>query len=237
MDLTSPPPEKRQRISGAEARRAALTQPSSSYFGKPKATPIAEEPSSSRSTSVTNSVRRTVTPRPVLASYALPRAAPSQASSSGAAFDSYAAQLRTPVAPRKEQTEEQKRRQEAWTQRMNSGGIIRRRRSLALDEAEAAEARQEAGIEDDEDDTGVIDVDSDEERSKKKAEGVGSKLAAKFASKDDKGTKGKGKKKEDVGPSGLTYTPLEKQYMEIKRDNPDALLLMEGELNEVFDLP
>jgi DNA mismatch repair ATPase MutS len=27
----------------------------------------------------------------------------------------------------------------------------------------------------------------------------------------------------------MTYTPLEKQYMEIKRDNPDALLLMEGE--------
>lgn len=112
---------------------------------------------------------------------------------------------------------------------MSSGGIIRRRRSLALDEAEAAAARGEAGVDDDNEDNGVIEFDSDEERSKKKAEGVGSRLAAKFSAKADKGTKAKGKKKEEVGPSGLTYTPLEKQYMEIKRDNPDALLLMEGE--------
>lgn len=41
----------------------------------------------------------------------------------------------------------------------------------------------------------------------------------------------KGKKKqEEVGPSGLVYTPLEKQFMEIKSKNEDVLLLTEGEL-------
>jgi len=81
---------------------------------------------------------------------------------------------------------------------------------------------------DDEDE--VIDIDSDDEKSKKKAEGVGSSLSAKYAAKDPKG-KAKIKKKEEVGPSGQTYTPLEKQFMQIKGENPDVLLLMEGKLN------
>jgi len=39
--------------------------------------------------------------------------------------------------------------------------------------------------------------------------------------------KGRGKKQEELGPSGLPYTPLEKQFMEIKDANPDVLLLTE----------
>jgi DNA mismatch repair protein MSH3 len=71
-------------------------------------------------------------------------------------------------------------------------------------------------------------VESDEE-GRIAAEGVGSKLKAKYAAKGSelaKG-KGKGKKKEEIGPSGMTYTPLEKQFMEIKMENPDVLLMME----------
>jgi DNA mismatch repair protein MSH3 len=109
------------------------------------------------------------------------------------------------------------------------GGLMPRRRSLALDEAAAAEARRAAGIEEG-GETPPIEVegDSDEEKNKKQAEGIGSKLAAKFASKDTTASK-RGKKKEEVGPSGQTYTPLEKQFMEIKAANPDVLLMMEGE--------
>jgi DNA mismatch repair protein MSH3 len=83
-------------------------------------------------------------------------------------------------------------------------GMVRRRRSLVLDEAE------EVPSDDEPDDDEV------------KAIGVGSKLAAKFAAST---TKAKGK--EEVGPSGQTYTPLEKQFKEIKSSNPDVLLLME----------
>lgn len=75
------------------------------------------------------------------------------------------------------------------------------------------------------------DQDSDEEKQKA-AEEIGNKLAAKYSA----GANGKGKgaprakkKKEEVGPSGQTYTPLEKQYMEMKAKYPDVLLLMEGE--------
>lgn len=107
------------------------------------------------------------------------------------------------------------------------GGFFPRRRSLALDDAAAAEARKAAGIEDDDvTPEADMEMDSEDERSRKKAEGVGNKLAAKFTAK---GTTRKGKKTEEVGPSGQTYTPLEKQFMEIKGDNPDVLLLMEGE--------
>lgn len=79
----------------------------------------------------------------------------------------------------------------------------------------------------------AILIDSDEEKNKKQAQAVGDKLAAKFAVKStdkNKTTKGKGKRKEEaIGPSGLSYTPLEKQYIEIKQAHPDVLLLMEGE--------
>lgn len=85
-------------------------------------------------------------------------------------------------------------------------GMVRRRRSLVLDEAEQ------------------VPSDDEPDDDEVKAIGVGSKLAAKFAAST---TKAKGKKKEEVGPSGQTYTPLEKQFKEIKLANPDVLLLME----------
>jgi DNA mismatch repair protein MSH3 len=111
-----------------------------------------------------------------------------------------------------------------------------------LDEATAAEARQAAGLEEGQgaagdDEPMIIDGEGGAEGDgdAKQAEVIGSKLKAKYAAKvvDNKAGKGKGKKKEEVGPSGQTYTPLEKQFMEIKKDYPDALLMMEGELSEV----
>lgn len=125
---------------------------------------------------------------------------------------------------------------------MGPGGIRPRRRSLALDEAAAAESRGAIAGENGDDadgeagegvqEVGDGEKGSDEERAKS-ASGVGSKLAAKFTAKG-KGavavTKGKGrakKKEEEIGPSGLKYTPLEKQFMEIKAENKDVLLLME----------
>jgi DNA mismatch repair protein MSH3 len=127
---------------------------------------------------------------------------------------------------------------------MAGGGLIRRRRSLALDDAAAAELRRitaggegefetpgdtpdpETPLDGDAGNPLNVDADTGSERQKA-AEGVGSKLAAKFAAK---GLAAKGKKKkepEPVGPSGQTYTPLEKQFMEIKGKHPDVLLLME----------
>jgi len=110
-----------------------------------------------------------------------------------------------------------------------SNTIIPRRRSLALDEAAAAELRSALGVGEealeDGDETPVPEVDVEGELEKKKAEVVGKGLA-KYASKEG-GKKGK-KKVEELGPSGLSYTPLEKQYMEIKAKWPDVLLLTEG---------
>jgi DNA mismatch repair protein MSH3 len=120
--------------------------------------------------------------------------------------------------------------------------LIPRRRSLALDEAAALEARRQLGLEEgneDGDDTPPVVVEdrdeSDEERQRA-ADKLGDSLAAKYAAKADAKGKGKGKaaitrkkKVEEVGPSGQTYTPLEKQYLEHKAQNPDVLLMMEGE--------
>ena len=112
------------------------------------------------------------------------------------------------------------------------GGLISRRKSLALDEAEAVEARRVAGIADEDSFADETAGDAEDEESVKPSDTISQKLAAKFAAKDDakkkQTRKGKGKA-EEVGPSGLTYTPLEKQFMEIKAANPDVLLLMEGE--------
>ncbi|KAF5365702.1 hypothetical protein D9758_003271 [Tetrapyrgos nigripes] len=38
---------------------------------------------------------------------------------------------------------------------------------------------------------------------------------------------GKSKKAEEVGPSGQTYTPLEKQIVQLKKENPGTLLMVE----------
>lgn len=109
-------------------------------------------------------------------------------------------------------------------------GSFRRKRSLALDEAVAAEAREAAGLEDEGTPFDGSDGDDYKSESEKNAEEVGKQLK-KYVAKELAGKgKSKGKKKEEIGPSGLAYTPLEKQFMEIKEQNRDVLLLMEGEL-------
>lgn len=113
---------------------------------------------------------------------------------------------------------------------MVGGSLIQRRRSLALDEAAALEARKlVSGLEDDEKDVAPIEsAESDEERENQ-AKQVGNGLAAKYTAKGKGKAVGRKKKEEEVGPSGQTFTPLEKQYMDIKAKHPDVLMLMEGE--------
>jgi DNA mismatch repair protein MSH3 len=98
------------------------------------------------------------------------------------------------------------------------------------------EAKRQLGIEDEEEEIVTPPVDDggeSEEERQKTADKLGESLAAKYGAKEVKG-KGKGraparkKKVEEVGPSGQTYTPLEKQYLEHKAQNPDVLLMMEG---------
>jgi len=206
----------------------ALSQPSSNYFSGAKptlakaVTPVEPAPSAP----APSFSRRNITPRATLASYSLQNPTVTSVPSSGSAFETYTL-ASSSQAPATERTEAQQKRHAAWVRRLQApGGLISRRKSLALDEAAAAEARRAAGIEDDDE---AIEMDSEDEKNKKKAEGVGSSLSAKFGAKDSK-ARGKVKKKEEVGPSGQTYTPLEKQFIDIKGENPDVLLLMEGKL-------
>lgn len=67
------------------------------------------------------------------------------------------------------------------------------------------------------------------EEAPKEDNDIASSLRSKYAAKEAPAKRGRKKKVEEVGPSGMTYTPLEKQYMEIKEQWPDVLLLMEGE--------
>ncbi|WVQ79017.1 hypothetical protein IAT38_001109 [Cryptococcus sp. DSM 104549] len=244
IDLTDgspPPPAKKIRLESSQPPSQRPSQTTSSYFGKPKLAPTRPPPSSRASSSRTPFTPRTPV---ILQSYRLPNVPRSQLAQSGSAFDTYWLGVpdsypdpdSQPSASQHERTAEQVARHEAWQERVTAmGGTFRRRRSLALDEAVAAEARKAAGLDDGEGEEGggtPVDADKADEdgegEEKKKAEGVGKKLAAKYAVKvDAKGAKGKGKKKEEVGPSGMTYTPLEKQFMEIKEANQDVLLLME----------
>jgi DNA mismatch repair protein MSH3 len=97
-----------------------------------------------------------------------------------------------------------------------------RRRSLALDEAAAADARRAAGI-----DPAEEDGDAEEGVDGSTTEAA-AKLRSKYTATAAPVKKGRKKKEEELGPSGMTYTPLEKQYMEIKAKWPDVLLFMEG---------
>lgn len=198
---------------------------------------------------------------------------PPHSNPSGAAFDDYhvsaahtssenqgeavARVMNEESSGNNEEKEIQKRRHEAWQKRLHApSGLVPRRRSLNLDEAEAREARaalaEARGEEyqpeaddaatpvDGTDDSADIEVISESARgSRAKSTRAGGSRAV----------RGRGKKKEDVGPSGLSYTPLEKQvslrisrrqggrlltydawqFMEIKAANPDVLLLVEGE--------
>jgi DNA mismatch repair protein MSH3 len=236
------------REAGVSARAAALSQPSSSYFGKRG---VSATKGNAESQDMDVDLPRPLS-RPssssnaTLESYRLPKLVPARSTQSGSAFDSFALHnsLSTAATPetsssqQRQRTAEQEKRHQAWKDRMLApGGIMPRRRSLALDEAAAAEARgQVIGEGADEDEEGQGEeaaVDEEEEAGKKAAAGVGSRLKEKYAAKPVASAKGKGKKKEEVGPSGLTYTPLEKQYMEIKAQWPDVLLLTEGESSTV----
>ncbi|WWC60269.1 uncharacterized protein I303_102837 [Kwoniella dejecticola CBS 10117] len=233
IDLTGSPPSKKSKTLPSPrpvSQKGSLNQASSSYFAKPARTPS----SSSTPVPIITSTSTSAT----LDTYRLPKTHLQPSTQSGSAFDAYSVTSEAgPSVSSQSRTEEQQRKHEAWQNRLINGNLIRRRRSLRLDEAAAAELRRQNGIETPEAGSGTDtptleepeEVDPAEEDRRKAAEGVGSKLAAKYASKaaDGKTTKGKGKKKEEVGPSGQTYTPLEKQFMEVKAKNQDVLLLME----------
>jgi DNA mismatch repair protein MSH3 len=174
-----------------------------------------------------------------LQDYRLPRAAMTSTLEQDGAFGTFSYPSASQTRPSVQRTPAQQTQHEKWHRKVVGGNLIPRRRSLALDDAAAAEARRQINGVDHEDAEGletppVEEVqDSDDERQKQ-AEQVGSGLAAKYGAKVDVKGKGKAtttrkKRDEEVGPSGQTYTPLERQYMEIHAKYPDVLLLMEGE--------
>lgn len=153
-----------------------------------------------------------------------------------------------PLSQIDEQEEkERKRRHERWQTRIGQGLVAPRRNSLPLDQAEEEHIDgEEAEFEmlgDEEEDVDMTTGRAGSKKTKTKA-GAGTSKSVKPS---------KGKKKEELGPSGMTYTPLEKQvrldhplllrfvlctltmrlwclvqFMEIKAANPDVLLAMEG---------
>ncbi|BEJ16126.1 hypothetical protein CspHIS471_0507310 [Cutaneotrichosporon sp. HIS471] len=114
---------------------------------------------------------------------------------------------------REPRSEEAQARHEAFL-RVVEGPGFKRRRSLLLDEAMAAEARRAAGG----------DCEEPSADATPEVEEAVSALRTKYAAPAKRGRK---KKEEERGPSGMTYTPLEKQFMEIKAKWPDVLLMME----------
>lgn len=164
-------------------------------------------------------------PNIALEGYRLPKVSSSMEDAPGGAFGSYALPaLSEPIAPPSQRTAEQERRHEAW-QRL----VMPRRRSLALDEAAAAEARRAAGIDTlEEGEAGEEENDEDSTPS-----AVATSLRSKYVAKEAAGKRGRKKKEEEVGPSGMTYTPLEKQYMALRAQWPGVMLMMEGEINDV----
>jgi DNA mismatch repair protein MSH3 len=220
IDVTGSPPVKKSKTS--------------SYFGAAKAGPSTEkgEPK----------IEPSIAPAHLQA-YRLPRSNPVLRSQTGSAFDAFTYASQTQPGASQPRTPAQQAKHEEWHRRVVGGTLIPRRRSLALDEAAALEARRQLGLGDDDDDNDKEDIlqtpaedggESDQERQKA-AEKLGETLAAKYGAKADAKGKGKAKatsrkkKVEEVGPSGQTYTPLEKQYLEHKAQNPDVLLMMEGE--------
>lgn len=210
---------------------------SSSYFGSTAKSATSQvEPNAEAGPSRKPS-RHVATPPAHLQSYRLPPISSASTRETGA-FGAFSnPSIEASLRPTQQRTAAQQEQHEKWHRKVVGGSLIRRRRSLALDEAEALEARKLITGDDVDEGDGsatppIVTVDSDEERQTR-AEQVGNGLAAKYGAKTD----GKGKvkavnrkkKEEEVGPSGQTYTPLEKQYMEIKAKNPDVLLLMEGE--------
>ena len=210
---------------------------SSSYFGESNGINGAKRTSSTSTNAVSGPSGSRKGPNVRLQGYALPSFTQPSPTASGSAFQNYTVETSGRLSSPVKRTAEQERVHEAWQEKLGApGGAFPRRRSLALDEAAAREARVALGESDPGESRAVSETpivqDSDEEESesRKTAEVVGDKLMAKFAAANPKanGKKPRGKKKADeVGPSGQTYTPLEKQFMEIKKENPDVLLMME----------
>ncbi|WVQ74512.1 hypothetical protein IAR50_004113 [Cryptococcus sp. DSM 104548] len=234
IDLTDSPPTKKARLpSGTAQAKKSMSNPSSSYFKKPSIPPQATStPSYSSLPPRSSSLQAS-------SQYRLPRSSGVPPSQSGSAFDTFSLLSHASVVPDSQpdpsvtqivsRTDEQKRKHEQWQARIVSmGGALRRRRSLALDEAAAVEARKAAGIDLDDDDTPVEAEDEANAAERDKTTNTNAKLS-KYSAKEPLAGKGKGRKgkAEAVGPSGQTYTPLEKQYLEIKEKYPDVLLLME----------
>lgn len=231
IDLTDSPPKKRSKFDDdSNQKDRSMAQTSSSYFkGHPAARPLSVDKTRPRK------------PLAAIQAYKLPHVIPSQLPLSGSAFETCSlvpqasfvpdSESEASTSPAPQRTTEQLNRHEEWKARVLAmSGSFRRRRSLALDEAAAAEVREAAGLEGENtpfDDSGG---DDDKRESEKNAEEVGKKLKKYVAKEPAEKAKGKGKKKEEIGPSGLAYTPLEKQFMDIKEQNKDVLLLMEGEL-------
>ncbi|KAL7423908.1 Mismatch repair protein msh3 [Cryptotrichosporon argae] len=201
VDLTGSPPPKKARSDGGPV---GLSQVSSSYFSKKPGGPSRASLSAAR------------LPEPKVALETYRRDGESSGSST--------------------RTDEQKERRAKWQAVLETGSVIRRRRSLALDEAAAREVRRAAGIEDDEPETLLEegDAEADAATSKRResadvavADEVKDKLA-KYAAAGAAAPVSKRRKKEvEVGPSGQTYTPLEKQFMEVKAKWMDVILFME----------
>ncbi|KIR32664.1 DNA mismatch repair protein MSH3 [Cryptococcus deuterogattii MMRL2647] len=228
IDLTDSPPKKRSKLDDdSNQKNRSMAQTSSSYFkGHPAARPLSVDK------------RRPREPLAAIQAYKLPHVIPSQLSHSGSAFETCSLVPQASFVPDSEseasasltpqRTTEQLNRHEEWKARVLAmSGSFRRRRSLALDEAAAAEVREATGLEGENTPFDDSDGDDDKRESEKNAEEVGKKLRKYVAKEPAEKAKGKGKKKEEIGPSGLAYTALEKQFMDIKEQNKDVLLLME----------
>jgi hypothetical protein len=87
---------------------------------------------------------------------------------------------------------EQKKRHELWQAKLSQGMMIPRRNSLPLDQAAGMENDQDVGLDE------MEDRDEEVHGNPKERKAETAKVV-------------KGKKKEEVGPSGMAYTPLEKQ--------------------------
>lgn len=110
-----------------------------------------------------------------------------------------------------QEEKERKRRHERWQTRIGQGLVAPRRNSLPLDQAEEEYMNgEEAEFEmlgDEEEDRNMTTGRAGSKKTKTKA-GAGTSKSVKPS---------KGKKKEELGPSGMTYTPLEKQ---VRLDHP-----------------
>jgi hypothetical protein len=126
-------------------------------------------------------------------------AATPTASTSAALNHSYDANPPIPTSEDDQAAKERKRRHQRWQKKLDQGLIAPRRNSLPLDRA-AAENPDE-----NDPDFEMLAEDLDS------AEAGPTRGTARGKSAGTSKSAGKGKKKEELGPSGMSYTPLEKQ--------------------------